>query len=157
MNPYKKNKTIKVFKGGIHAKKVSLLENNVVKKEFDVQRRKFFLREVKAMKKLQKCSFIPRLLWVHPKKSYYYMQYCGRTIDLTTFKQNKNTIDDYADELLKNGYYHNDLKPSNVTIDSEGKYYLIDLSWANKVPYKVEEGRKGYNNVNDYLSARHIK
>jgi predicted Ser/Thr protein kinase len=152
LEKYRKLPTVKIYTTGKHADKVSLLKNNIVKKKYSPHKEIFFRREVKILKKLAKCNFVPKIKCIDKARRTIYMSYCGTPI--AKLANHETEITNYINILLnKYGIYHNDIKKGNVCIH-EGQLYLIDFSWANTVPYKVEENRPGYNTIYDYANHK---
>lgn len=150
---------VKVYTSGKHADEVSLLQDNIVRKKYNHSKSIFFKREATILKKLKKCTFVPKLLFVDKERKTIYMTYCG--VPIAKLSEYETQITHYIKILRKKyGIYHNDIKKGNVCLH-ENQIYLIDFSWANTVPYKVEENREGYNTIHDYAISRkkntHIK
>ena len=75
-----KLKTKKVLQTGGKSKYVWLLEGNVIKKAYkkgDKKQAFRFTREVKLLKHLSNCPFVPKLLQVDYKQAIIYMSYVG--------------------------------------------------------------------------------
>jgi predicted Ser/Thr protein kinase len=139
---YRNLAVIKTYTGGRHADEVVLLKNNIVRKKYSKQGEIFFKREAKILKKLKKCNFVPKLLYTDKERRTIYMSYCGSPIPkLSPYEAQ---INNFIHTLKhKYGIYHNDIKKGNICMH-DGQLYLIDFSWANTIPYKVEENRKGH-------------
>jgi len=155
LNRYRNLQVIKVYTNGKHADEVSLLQDNVIRKKYNQSKNIFFKREVTILKKLRKCTFVPKLLCVDKEHKTIYMSYCGIPISKLTAYETQ--INHYIKILKKKyGIYHNDIKKGNICLH-DNQIYLIDFSWANTVPYKVEENKKGYNTIYDYSKAKKNK
>lgn len=152
---YNKLKVLKRFGDGIHAKSVVLLENNIIRKEYDKDNIKRYKKEVKALQKMVHCRFVPKLLKVDDKKNIIYMEYCGKTLDEKHFIKYKYQINKNLRKIRKRyGLYHNDAKPHNICVKDD-KIYIIDFSWVSKSPYKKKTDGSlsdGLNSVEDYLN-----
>lgn len=122
----------KKFLDGRHVGKVSLLENNIIKKEYPKTHNNIFLHETYAMRKLQKCTFIPKLYAIDNDKRTIYMSYCGNVTK--DFDKYKSKIEKYNQIMIKDyGIYHNDLRQGNICIN-KNKLYIIDFGWAREYP-----------------------
>jgi len=70
----------RVFKGGIRASQVSLLENGLVKKQYKLKHeagRRLFWHEVGILRKLKDCQYAPTMKHFDRLKGIIYMTYCG--------------------------------------------------------------------------------
>jgi len=127
---------VKQFSGGRQSKRVSLLSGNqVVAKEFDTnnsKQRKGFRREVKNMKYVKDCSFVPRLLAVDKQKMVIYTSYAGERPAKYT-KELKSKVRSRISKL-RNEYHltrkfhrHGLPRLANVAVNHQNEVRLIDL------------------------------
>lgn len=129
-------KPIKQFSGGRQSKRVTLLSGQqVVAKEFDSRNSKQvkgFRREVRNMKHVQGCSFVPQLLAVDKKNRVIYTSYAGERPDKYT-NELKSQVRDRISQL-RNKYHltrkfhrHGLPRLANVAVNHSGNVSLIDL------------------------------
>lgn len=130
-------KYIKRLTGGNKSAEVWLMTNNIVYKKYDMsieKGRKLFQKEIKFLKHLEYCDFVPKLIKYNERKGSIYMTYVGeRTPD--TIENRKR-----LSELMKslhldwNLMRHRNNKPiyqrhiNNCVIDRKNdKMYIIDF------------------------------
>lgn len=151
---FKKLKIIKRFDKGLHAKEVILLEGNIIKKTYNDENKNIFLKEADILKKLQGCSFVPKIYKINNDKCTIYMSYCGKPIN--NINKYKKILDQYENILkTKYGIYHNDIRKENVCKHND-KIYLIDFGWAREYKGKAGygEGTIGYYEKNTYNKVK---
>jgi predicted Ser/Thr protein kinase len=142
---------------GRHSKNVSLLEKGVVRKSYLPEHTNVFNTEVDALRKLQKCKFVPRLYFVDYEKRTIYMSYCGKAI--THLDKYKKQIKKY-ERIMEKEYqlFHNDIRDGNVCLH-RGQLYIIDFGWARSYPGEAGhgEGKLGDPKSNlQPLSRKHL-
>jgi len=88
-------KVLKIFKEGRRASCVCLLTGDIVRKSYDSKlskRQEWFKLEIKILKHLEHCPFVPKLLAVDKKNLTYYMTYCGQRPLMTPENREKNSV-----------------------------------------------------------------
>ncbi len=104
----------------------------MVKKTYHMAHADIFQYEVEALRKLQGCKFVPRLLCVDMEKRTIYMSYCGKPIN--NFAHYRQKIKNYVRVMEEEyGVYHNDIREGNICLN-QGQIYFIDFGWARDKP-----------------------
>ena len=105
--------------------------HKLVKKRYKPQHSDIFVNEVLHLEKLAKCNFVPKIFKINPEKLTIYMSYCGESIKEGEFDTYRDQIKK-CKKILKERWnvYHNDIKPGNICINSDGEVNLIDFGWA---------------------------
>ena len=146
-------KEVKKLVGGLSAKKVTLLEHDIVKKEYDLSKEgKTFKHELKILKHLtkKKCPYTPKLYSWEKRNGIIYMEYVGGgeevKLNYTNQKQIKNIMNilehEYGVKKMRQKkhflqkWFMNTFRYKNVINNAirnnEGKMFLIDFgssSW----------------------------
>ena len=130
-------KYIKNLTGGHKASSVRLMPNNVVHKKYDLnvpRSKKLFKKEVKCLKHLEFCDFVPKLLKYNKRSGSIFMTYVGDPAPDTPenhqqiFKLRKSLHLDW------NVMRHQNNKPiyktqslQNCVINKDNKMFIIDF------------------------------
>jgi tRNA A-37 threonylcarbamoyl transferase component Bud32 len=92
-----------------------------------------FATEVRVLKHLERqgCSFVPRLLEVHPDQLKIVTTNCGSRVE----HLDEARIPELFAELEPYGVRHEDIDKRNVTYrNSDGRFCLIDFEFASILP-----------------------
>ena len=118
------------------------------------QSRNKYVRERDAYKVLENEPFVPKLI-----------SYCDQSMSLVVEDVGSALSDidinlkDREEELVamidtlhsKYGLYHNDLRPKNITLDSNGDLRLIDFEYTSpskkENPYVFREDKHGFRRI----------
>jgi len=132
---YSKLKRVKTFQTGGKSKYVWLLENNIVKKAYNLKDKKQQIRfnnEVKYFQHVEYCDIVPKILHIDSTNGILYMTYVGKVPKDT--KDNRKWLAKTMKELhLKwNLKRHRNGKPNYDVYIGNGcvlndKMYVIDF------------------------------
>jgi tRNA A-37 threonylcarbamoyl transferase component Bud32 len=92
-----------------------------------------FANEVRVLRHLEEqgCSFVPRLLEVHPDQLRIVTTNCGGRVQHLDHARERELFA----ELLEYGVRHDDAEARNVTYrPSDGRFCLIDFEFATILP-----------------------
>jgi len=129
-------KYIKNLTGGNKAGTVKLMSNNIVYKKYDLtipRSKKLFRNEIKFLKHLEYCDFVPKLIKYNKKKGSLYMTYVGDSIPDTPENQQRISQLIKSLHLDWNLMRHENNKPiyrrstHNSVINKDNKMFIIDL------------------------------
>lgn len=161
LKPYEKIKTEHISEGGagetyvFKTKMSKILENGIILKPNTYLIKRYFVRptfkEIEGLVKLSKYGLIPKIYYID--KNYCIMQYIqGHTLanlinknmlNLSKLKLIFDKIRNILSKWHKLGFYHGDLKFSNIIITDNNNVHLID-------PLKINE----YFDDIDYINIR---
>jgi tRNA A-37 threonylcarbamoyl transferase component Bud32 len=92
-----------------------------------------FENEVRVLRHLEArgCTFVPRLLEVHPDELRFVTTSCGQRVE---HLDDKRAAEIFA-ELLPFGVRHDDAEPRNITYrQQDGRFCVIDFEFATILP-----------------------
>lgn len=145
LEDYRKLQISKIFDDGCKSKGVFLLEGGtIVKKVYDCKNLthvKRFKTEIKFLKHLQDCDFVPKILAIDKKHCTFYMNYCGiKPIENDiNIKENQRLIKELHTKwnLVRKSKKNPQYKTSliNTTI-LDNKMYIIDFGSSNWIKIK---------------------
>lgn len=123
-------------------------ERVVLKRARSPLKRKSIAREATALRALEGCARVPRLLGVGPESSYLVLPRYGSSLDhVRRYQEGSRLLPEHVgqvgcqvvaalEEIHDLGYLHRDLKPSNILLESnygrEISVILVDFGLARR-------------------------
>jgi RIO-like serine/threonine protein kinase len=133
------------------SKKVINGKSCYIKRFFDFHK---YIQEKEVYRLIEGEPFVPKLLGYCNKSLILVTEDAGTAlskVDLN-LKEREDELVGMIDTLYaKYGLYHNDLRPRNITVDADGKLWLIDFEHTSSTkrenPYLFREDVHGFRRI----------
>ena len=136
-----------VFDKGVSASKVERLTDGSVSKRYPESKRSLFWTEVRTLRRLETCDFVPKLLSTDEIGLVIRMTYCG------TSAPNTNAIhQEIHDKLVSLERLWGVYRPKNIGKKRYTLSKLENATYLNNKVYLIDFGSTGWKRMKDFAN-----
>lgn len=136
-----------VFDKGISASKVERLTDGFVSKRYPRSKKDLFWTEVRILRRLATCDFVPKLLSVDETNLVIRMTYCGTEVPNT-----KSIHQEIHDKLVSLEKLWGVYRPKNIGKKVYTLSKLENATYLNQKVYLIDFGSTGWKRIKNFAA-----